>query len=186
MHLSCVRISSISKSTKSSFHLSIVTKEYHRVRLKRFWAFGTFDAKPSTYLASTINTVSKCTETRFHTTNVTKEIHRVRPNRFLGLWYIQLKPCTYLSSMLELYPNGPNRASTWASSPRSTIGCIQDDFWTNGMFGANVTYLTLSPNRPKWYSTWPTSPRSSIGCVQNNFQAYGTFGVNHALFLRQD
>jgi hypothetical protein len=30
-----------------------------------------------------------------------------------------------------------NLASTWASSPKSTIGCVQNDFYAYGMFGAN-------------------------------------------------
>jgi hypothetical protein len=29
------------------------------------------------------------------------------------------------------------RRSTWASSPRSTIVCIQNDFWAYGIFGAS-------------------------------------------------
>jgi hypothetical protein len=28
-------------------------------------------------------------------------------------------------------------ASTWASSPRSTIRCVQNDFWAYGTFGTN-------------------------------------------------
>jgi hypothetical protein len=44
---------------------------------------------------------------------------------------------TYLASRLTLSPNGLKRASTWASSPRSTIGCVQNDFWAYGTFGAN-------------------------------------------------
>jgi hypothetical protein len=47
------------------------------------------------------------------------------------------KPCTYLMSRLALSPCRSNRASTWASSPRSTIGCIQNDFWADGMFAVN-------------------------------------------------
>jgi hypothetical protein len=30
-----------------------------------------------------------------------------------------------------------NQASTWASKPRSTIGCIKNDFWAYGRIGAN-------------------------------------------------
>ena len=30
-----------------------------------------------------------------------------------------------------------NQGTTWASSPRSTIWCIQNDFWAYGTFGAN-------------------------------------------------
>jgi hypothetical protein len=42
VHLSCVKISTISKRTESSFHLSLISKEYHRVRPKRFMSRGTF------------------------------------------------------------------------------------------------------------------------------------------------
>jgi hypothetical protein len=47
------------------------------------------------------------------------------------------KACTYLESRLALSPNGMKRASTWASSHTSTIGCVQNDFWAFGTFGAN-------------------------------------------------
>jgi hypothetical protein len=33
--------------------------------------------------------------------------------------------------------NGLKWASTWASQPRSAIGCIQNDFWACNTFGAN-------------------------------------------------
>jgi hypothetical protein len=36
--------------------------------------------------------------------------------------------CTYLASRLPLSTNTQNQAYTWASSPRSTIGCVQNDF----------------------------------------------------------
>jgi hypothetical protein len=51
--------------------------------------------------------------------------------------YVQRKPCTYLAPSLPLSPKGLNQASTWASSPRTTTDCVQNDFWANGMFGAN-------------------------------------------------
>jgi hypothetical protein len=100
------------------------------------------------------NTLSKWTETRFHMTHVTKEFHQVHPKWFLSLWYVQCKPCTYLTSILALSPNGLNQASTWDSSPKSTIGCVQTDLWAFGMFGAKpYTYvastLTLSPTQTK-------------------------------------
>jgi hypothetical protein len=74
------------------------------------------------------NTGSKSTETRFHMTHVTQEFHRVRLKWFLSLWYVQHKMCTYLSSKLALSPNKPKCASTSASSPRSTIRCVQMNF----------------------------------------------------------
>jgi hypothetical protein len=87
--------------------------------------------EPMVHLAQTVhlsctdtNTISKRTETRFHTTHVT----RVRPEWFRSLWYIQHKPCNDLASRLALSLNRPKRASSCATSPRSTIGCIQNDF----------------------------------------------------------
>jgi hypothetical protein len=54
-----------------------------------------------------------------------------------SLWYFRHKPCAYLASRLAPPPNGLKRNSSWASTPRSTIGCIQNNFWAYGMFGAN-------------------------------------------------
>jgi hypothetical protein len=71
------------------------------------------------------NTISNWTKTRFYMTHVTYEFHRVRPKWFLSLQYVRCKPCSYLKSRLALYPNGPKRASIWASSPTSTIRCAK-------------------------------------------------------------
>jgi hypothetical protein len=143
VHQSCVKISTISKQAKTSIHLSLVTKEYHRVCLK--W--------------------------------------------FPSLWYVQRKPCTYLVSRLALSPNRMKQVTTWASSPRSTIGCIPKWFLSY-VWRKSCTYLaltlTVSPNGLKQDSTLPMSPRRSIRCVQNDFWAYGTFGANHAPILCQD
>jgi hypothetical protein len=49
------------------------------------------------------------------------------------------KPCTYLASKLALSPIELNQASTRASSPRSTIRCVQNDFSAYGTFSANLT-----------------------------------------------
>jgi hypothetical protein len=46
MHLSCIKISCISKQTKTSLHLSLVTYEYHLVRL----AYGMFSANQAIIL----------------------------------------------------------------------------------------------------------------------------------------
>jgi hypothetical protein len=101
-------------------------------------------SEPMVCLAQTVhlsctntNSVSKWIETRFHMTNDTEVIHRVRPKRFLSLCYIRRKPCTYFASRLALSPNRPKRASTRAASPRSTIGCIQNDLCAYGTFDAN-------------------------------------------------
>jgi hypothetical protein len=81
---------------------------------------------PITHLSCiNTNTVSKRTKMRFHVTHVTLEFHREHAKWFLSLWYVWRKPCTYLASRLALSPNGPKGSSTWALSPRSTVGCVQ-------------------------------------------------------------
>jgi hypothetical protein len=109
VHLSCVKINTISKWTKLRFHLSLLTSEYHWVRPKQFY-------EPMVPLVQTIhlsctdtNTVSERTETRFHMTHITYEFHRLRPKRFLSLWYVWHKPYIYLAPTLILSTNGPKR-----------------------------------------------------------------------------
>jgi hypothetical protein len=55
VHLSYVKISTISKRTKLSFHMSLITLEYHRVCPKRFLSQWYVWRKPCTYLASDYN-----------------------------------------------------------------------------------------------------------------------------------
>jgi hypothetical protein len=43
------------------------------------------------------------------------------------MWYVRCESCTYPTLGLAISPNGLNRASTWASSPRRTIECAQND-----------------------------------------------------------
>jgi hypothetical protein len=151
-------------------------------------------SEPMVRMAQTIhlsctetNTISKRIEMRFYMTHVTLEHCPVRPKRFLRLWDNLRKLCTYLVLNLTLSPNGPKRVSIWASSRRSTIRCIQNNFCAYGTYGANhAPKLTLSPKGSKGDSTWPTSPRSSIGCVQNYFWGYGTFGANCGSILHRD
>jgi hypothetical protein len=97
-------------------------------------------SEPMVCLAQTLhhtNTVSKWNEARFQMTHITKEFHQVHPKWFLNLWYVRSKPCTYLASRLAQSPNGRKRAFTWPWSPRSTIRCVQNDFWADGTFGTN-------------------------------------------------
>jgi hypothetical protein len=138
MQLSCVKISTISIRTETSFHLSLVTEKYRQVRPKQFLSPLYVWRKPCSNLVPTLaNTIYKQTETRFHMTHVTWDIRRLHPKRFPSLWYVRPKPCTYLASRLVLSPNEPKQTSTWASSHRSSTGCVQNDFWAYGTFGAN-------------------------------------------------
>jgi hypothetical protein len=83
------------------------------------------------------NTVSKWTEMRFYMTHVSKKFHRAHQKWLLSRWYVRRKPCIHLASRLAISPNGLNRPSTWASSPSSINGCVQNYFWGYGTFCAN-------------------------------------------------
>jgi hypothetical protein len=87
-----------------------------------FWPYGTLEQ--TMHLSCTdANSVFKRTKTRFDMTHVTKGFHRVHPKWFLSLWYVQRN-----ASRLALSPNSSKRASTWASTTWSTMGCVQNDF----------------------------------------------------------
>jgi hypothetical protein len=53
-HLSCIKITTSSKWTQTSIHLSLVTKEYHRVRPKQFLSLWSIRRKPCSYIAPTL------------------------------------------------------------------------------------------------------------------------------------
>jgi hypothetical protein len=106
MHLSCVEINTISKQTKTRFHLTHITLEYHRVCPKWFPCVLYVRHKSCTE----INTIFKQTKMRFHLIHVTYEYHRVCLKWFTSLWYVHRKSCTNLAPSLTLSPNG----SKWA------------------------------------------------------------------------
>ena len=143
VHLSCAEINTVSKRNKMSFHLTHVTKEFHRVRPKTTSEPIACSAQTMHLSCVEINTISKRTETRFHFTHVTSEYHQVYPNLFMSLWCILRKPCTYLMSWLTLSPNRLKRASTSSTSPRSTIRFIPTDFWAYCTFGTKHESILL-------------------------------------------
>jgi hypothetical protein len=104
-----------------------------------------------------ISTTSKWTETSIHLSLITLQFYLFRLKQFLCLWYFWRKPSTYLLPTLTPSPNGPKQHSPWPTSPRSSIGCVQNDFRVYGTFGANhaphTSGLALSLNGTKWAST---------------------------------
>jgi hypothetical protein len=131
VHLSWIKISTISKLREMSFQLSLVTQDYHPLctisKLRQIVQLS----------CTKTNTISKRIKTRFYMTHVTKEFHLVRPKRFLKLWYVWCKLWTYVAPILTLSPNVPKRDSTWPTSPWSYIRCVQNNFRAYGTFGAN-------------------------------------------------
>jgi hypothetical protein len=61
-----------------SFHLNLVSLEYHRGRQDDFLADGTLAQTMHIHRTDT-NTISKHKEMRFHMTYVTNELHQVHP-----------------------------------------------------------------------------------------------------------
>jgi hypothetical protein len=127
VHLSCVKIITIFERTKSSFHFSLVTYEYHCVHQKRFLCLWYVRRKPCTYLASRL---------ALYEMNWVK--HPV------DLCYLGVLSCASqmisesivcLAQTVHLSCNDTNtiskwtkKDSTWPTSPWSSIGCIQNDF----------------------------------------------------------
>jgi hypothetical protein len=83
------------------------------------------------------NTVSKQKEARFHMSHITYEFHRVRPKQFMSLMVHSAQTMHLSCDKISTISKRTNRASTWASSNRSTIRCVQNDFIAYGTFGAN-------------------------------------------------
>jgi hypothetical protein len=137
VHLSWIKISTLSKRTETSFYLYLITKEYHSVRSKTI-------SEAVVHLAQTVhlscpetNSVSKRTETSFHLILVTQEYHPVHPKQFLSLWYVWHKSCTYHAPKQTLSPKGSKLDFTRPMSPRSSNGCVPNGFWGYVTFGAN-------------------------------------------------
>jgi hypothetical protein len=137
VHLSYTETKTVSKWTKTSFHLSLVNQEYHPVHPKQFMSPWYVWHKLCTYHAPKLTLSLKGSKQRFYITHVSEEFHRVHPKRFLRLWYVWCKLWTYLALILTLSPNGPSRDSTWPTSHRSSIGYVEIVFWAYGTFGAN-------------------------------------------------
>jgi hypothetical protein len=71
-----------------------------------------------------------------------------------GVSKMTFKPMVHLAQTMHLSctnttlsPNGKKRDSTRPTSPRSSIGCIQNDFWAYGTFDANHAPILLQDYR---------------------------------------
>jgi hypothetical protein len=169
VHLSCVKVSTISKRIESRFHLSLITMEYHWVRPKRFLSLSYVWHKLCTYLAPTLTLSPNGSKRDSTRPKSARSYIRVHPKRLLSLWYVRRKACTYLASRLQLSPYGLNRASTQALSPRSTLMGIQNDSEPVVRLVQTVHLSCTDTNtfskQTKTRFHVPTSPRTSISCI---------------------
>jgi hypothetical protein len=162
MHLSCVKISTISKRTKMSFHLRLITSKYHRVHLKWFLSLWYVQCKPCTYLVSRLaQSTNRPNRASTWASSSSNSIGCIQ-NNFLACGTF-VKPehlsCTYTNTVskwtemrFEFRPVCPKQFLSLWYVRRKPCTYL-------------VSRIALCPNRPKWDSTWPTSPSSFIGCV---------------------
>jgi hypothetical protein len=127
VHLSYVKISTISKWTETSFHLILVNLEYHRLHPKWFLTLWYVWRKQCTYLALTLTPSWNWPNVIPH------EPHHLgvpssSSKTFPSLWYVWRNPGTYVALTLTPFPNGPKQDSPWPTSPSSSIRCVQNDF----------------------------------------------------------
>jgi hypothetical protein len=134
-HLSCTDINIVSKWTKTRFHTTHVTYEFQRVHPKLFMTLLYVQCKLCTYLASRLALSPNGP-------------NRAPPDpRHLGvpsgasktiLWaYVWCKPSTYLAPILTLSQKRSKWESTWPTSPRTSIWCLQYYFWAYDTFDTN-------------------------------------------------
>jgi hypothetical protein len=136
VHLSCVEINTISKRTKTSLHLTQVTKEYHWVCPKWFPSRCTFGANRAPILHRDYQYL-QADENELPLDPHHQGVPSGVPKMNSKPWYIRRKPCTCLAPSLTLSTNRPKQASTWHTLRWSTIGCAQSDFHARATFGAN-------------------------------------------------
>jgi hypothetical protein len=167
VHLPCIKISTITKLTKMSFDLGLVTQEYHWVCPNRFLTLRYVWFEPYTYLALTLtpspNDWNEIPDDPCHQgflSSASKIIFEpmVRSAQTVHLSCLKISDiskltetsCHFILVTLEYH----RVRQKWFLS-----------LWH--VWGKLCTYLaptlTPSPNGPKRDSRWPTSPRSSTG-----------------------
>jgi hypothetical protein len=117
VHLSCVKIGTISKQIKTSFYLSLVTLEYHRVHPKRFLSLWYVWRKPYTYLTLTLTPSPNVLKRNSRWPTSSKSSIGCVKNDFWAYAMFDANCATIFVSRLALPLNGPKRASSWATSP---------------------------------------------------------------------
>jgi hypothetical protein len=134
MNLSCNDTNIVSNRTETRFHMAHITKALHWLRPKQFLSLWL--RKSCTYLASRLalspNGLKRAT-TKPRYLGFPSGAYRMISEPLYG-WR---KPCTFLAPTLTLSPNGPKWDFTWPMSPRSSIGCVRNDFWAYDTFSAN-------------------------------------------------
>jgi hypothetical protein len=136
VHLSCTYTNTISKWTKMKFHTTHVTCEFHRVRPKLFMSLWYVQFKPCTCLVSRLvlspNRPNSCPPDPHHLgvpSGVSKKIYEP----MVRLTQIEHLSCTDANNI----PKQIETRFHMTTSPQSSIGFLQYNFWVYGTFDAN-------------------------------------------------
>jgi hypothetical protein len=136
VHLSCVRFNTISKQTKQASTWALSLSSTIGCVQNDFCAYGTFSANRAHNLhlhchshQMDWNEIPHDQSHLGDPSGASKTIYEpiIRSAQTMHL------PCVKVSTISKR----PKRASTWASSPRSTIERVQNDFRVYGTFDAN-------------------------------------------------
>jgi hypothetical protein len=136
VQLSSDKITTISKWNKMSFHLSFSPRSTIRCVQNNFWACGMFSENSAPILPQDYHYLQ--TDRNELPLEHRQLVVPSSASKMISEPMVLLSQlCTYLALPLTLSPNEPKRDSTWASSPRSTVGCVQTDLSAYGRFSTN-------------------------------------------------
>jgi hypothetical protein len=168
VHLSWTDANTISKWIETRFHMTHVTEEFHRVRLKWFPSLWYVWCKLCTYLASRLALSANATNRPSTWASL--------PRSTSGCIRMISEHMVHLVQTMHLCCTYTNIVSKWTEM-RFHITHVTEEFYrvcpkqfSSRWYGRrkSCTYLgptqTLSPNGSIWDSMWPTSPRNSNGC----------------------
>jgi hypothetical protein len=174
VHLSWIMISTRSKRTETSFHLSLVTQEYHPVRPKQFLSLWYVWRKPCTYHAPKLTLSPK--GPKGDTTWLGMKTEQKYFELTVFVFYIMNRFLTWKIVSFNWFHNH------FLYSLIAKCGNIPN--WPFLFFYIISPFSTVFDRFHPY--TWPTSSRSSIGCVQNDLWGYGMFDANYGSILHRD
>jgi hypothetical protein len=135
--LSCTETNTVPKRTETSFHLSLVTQEYHPVHPKQFLSLWYVWRKPCTNHAPKLTLSPKGPKGKSTWPTSPRSSNGCVQNGFWGYGTFGAYCGPILHRDKNTISNWTEQDSTWPTSPRSSIGSVQNDLWAYGTFGAN-------------------------------------------------
>jgi hypothetical protein len=136
VHLYCIRTNTVSKRTEKRFHMTQPPRCSIKCVQHDFQADGTFDTNHAPFLRQDYHFL----ETDSNKLPLEPYLLGVSS----GVSKTISEPMVCSAQTLHLYCTASNTVSRWTAmrfhmthSPRSSIGCVQDDFHAYGTFDTN-------------------------------------------------